>query len=145
MQAELACNLARHAEEHSVTALVIASEYNERGNLIVSIATWASPRPRPRNGPNGLNGPNGQVKELREVSELREFSNNTIMLITRVDVLLEDVVLMYRYHIKETNLLSEVVRCDTSQKRLPRDSTRSTARGSLLFGMCRRLRLITTN
>ena len=72
-----------------------------------SIATWASPRPQPRNGPNGLKGLNGRDRELREVSELREFSDNTILFITRVDLLLEAVVQIAAYHNKETNLLSE--------------------------------------
>ena len=43
----------------------------------------------------------------------------------------------------ETILLSEVARCGASQKNPPWDSTISTAQGGV-FGMCRRLRLITT-
>ena len=43
------------------------------------------------------------------------------------------------------NFLLEVVRCGTSKKGPPRDSTNSTARGGQLLAMCRRLRLITRN
>ena len=49
------------------------------------------------------------------------------------------------FHNMQPNLLSEAVRCGASQKRPPKDSTNSTALGGLLLGMCRRLRLITTN
>ena len=44
-----------------------------------------------------------------------------------------------------THFLSEVVRCDASQKKDLRDSTKGTAQRSLLLEMCRRLRLITRN
>ena len=43
------------------------------------------------------------------------------------------------------NLLSEWVRFGLSQKKASRDSTSSTALDAWLFGMCRRLRPITTN
>ena len=39
-------------------------------------------------------------------------------------------------------LTTEGVRCGTSQKRPPRDSTNSTALSGLLLGKCHRLRLI---
>ena len=50
-----------------------------------------------------------------------------------------------RVNQNDFHFLSKVVKCGASQKKGLRDSTRGTARRSLLLGMCRRLRLITRN
>jgi hypothetical protein len=65
--------------------------------------------------------------------------------INQLTVLFFDVRGAYSSYKTENNLMSEVVRCGASQKQPPRDSTRSTALGGCLFGMCRRLRLIISN
>ena len=81
-----------------------------------------------------------EFKEFREVRELKEFKE-------REGKGGGNKFANRRLQIqRSTNcFLSEAVRCGASQKRPPKDSTNSTAFGGLLLGMCRRLRLITTN
>jgi hypothetical protein len=60
-----------------------------------------------------------EVREVREVKEIRE------------DRAFKD------FQEREGNFLSEWCGSGISQKNPPRDSTRSTALGGLLLGMCR--------
>ena len=108
--------------------------------------------------PNGLIGliglnPNGPIgpRTIRTIRTIKmvagEFPNGLIGLIG----LNPNSPIGPNRHSKPCTLLTTPIccqkgcRCGLSQKKHPRDSTRSTARGCLLFGIGRRCALITTN
>ena len=79
----------------------------------------------------------GEIKEVREIKEIgkvrevREVKEISFSKFTKFSKLLK-----FSTH-PTTNLASEWCGSGASQKRIPRDSTISTALGILLFGMCR--------
>ena len=93
----------------------------------------------------------GEIKEVREIKEIREvkeilftkFSKFTkLTKLTKLfppqpNLASEECRVQHYPHIRTTNLASEWCGSGASQKRIPRDSTISTALGILLFGMCR--------
>ena len=88
----------------------------------------------------------GEIKEVKEIREVKEilfskFSkfSNLLKFSTHptTNLASEECRVQHYSHIRTTNLASEWCRSGASHKRIPRDSTISTALGILLFGMCR--------
>ena len=73
-----------------------------------------------------------EVKEIKEIKEIREVKEILFTKFTKITNLLK-----FSTTHTTTNLASEWCGSGASQKRIPRDSTISTALGILLFGMCR--------
>ena len=85
-----------------------------------------------------------EIKEIREVKEISftKFTKFTNLLkfattLPTTNLASEECRVQHYPHIRTTNLASEWCGSGASQKRIPRDSTISTALGILLFGMCR--------
>ena len=91
-----------------------------------------------------------EVREIREIREIREVKEISFSKFSKFSKLLklsttppqpnlasEECRVQHYPHIRTTNLASEWCGSGASQKRIPRDSTISTALGILLFGMCR--------
>ena len=94
-----------------------------------------------------------EIKEIRDIREIREVKEILFTIFTKFskftnllkfsttppqpNLASEECRVQHYPHIRTTNLASEWCGSGASQKRIPRDSTISTALGILLFGMCR--------